>query len=480
MTEPQPEPGHDLIGTTLGGKYLIEDILGEGTTGWVYRAVQFPLNREVAVKVMRPAKGESLPSAAARFTREAEVIGRLEHPNTIVIFDFGATADGRLYLVMKYVRGNTLRALLDDQGALSVDRAARVLRQTAGSLAEAHEAGITHRDIKPANIMLTDQFGQQDVVTVVDFGVAKDARSRTITGVGQLIGTPAYMAPEIAGGAGASPASDAYSLGCVFYEMLTGAPPFGTTSAFSTVYKHVNEEAPALPEDVLERVGVGVGRLLRSLLHKQPDYRPKCSVIGKLLDNALAEAGAISRRRERLMTRQRVQAMRRRRAAQNATTDTGLGAFEVPEASGRSVDDLLDEELQHPLARRQRATNPQQTGKARRRSSSRLHLPMFRRPEAQGELLSANLQAKIVVCALGMSQLEFAAPREFMETQLTESVRIGVPGAPVLHGLVWTVGRVMKQRVEDGRALVTIAIEERVSDAYKNVVKYWSLMQRKL
>ena len=211
----EQDHGDDLLGVTLGGKYLLEEIIGEGTMGWVYRARQFPLKREVAIKVMRPVQGEDNNAVIARFQREAEVIASLEHPNTVMLYDFGATWDGRVYLVMKYVRGQTLRALLDEQGALPLPRAARILTQTAGSLAEAHEAGITHRDVKPANVMLSDRFGHKDVVTVVDFGVAKNSESLSITGAGQIIGTPAYMAPEIAGGSSAAPMSDMYSLGCM-------------------------------------------------------------------------------------------------------------------------------------------------------------------------------------------------------------------------------------------------------------------------
>lgn len=489
MSEVEPDQGTDLLGVTLGGKYLVEEVIGEGTMGWVYRARQFPLKREVAIKVMRPVKGESLRSVIARFTNEAEVIAQLEHPNTIILYDFGSTDDGRLFLVMKYVRGRTLRQLLDELGALPLERIVRILRQVAGSLAEAHDAGITHRDVKPANIMLTDQFGQKDVVTLLDFGVAKNADGMAITGAGQIIGTPAYMAPEIAGGSVASWASDMYSLGCVLYEMLSGAPPFGNLSAFTTVYKHVNEEPPPLPDEVVERVGVSVARLLDTMLNKQPDYRPSCAQMVEALEKALeATTQSSASRRDRLRTMQRLQAMRRRKAAHRPTGEFVTQDLQVPEGSGRSIDDLLEDELTKPVATPRRPfitaelaaiNQPTQSAEVRKRPSSRSHLPMFQRPEAQGQLISSTTSCSALVKAVGMSLVEMRVPNYVADLRGGIQVKVGVPGEPVSEGLVWAEGTIIERKVTVDGVVLTVELEHRATEPYKNMVQYWSLMQRK-
>jgi len=206
-----------MRGTTLG-KYRIIGTLGRGATGIVYRAVDESLGREVAVKILNPSLAES--ETLERFRAEAAVLASLNHPGIATIHEL-YTSPTELLMVMELVRGETLEQLCDRLGPLPLDRAAYLIDQILSALEHAHRAGVVHRDLKPANVMLTE-LG----IKIMDFGVAHARRAEPSAAEGYIVGTPAYMAPEQALGEGVGEAADVYSVGVMFYRVLTGALPF--------------------------------------------------------------------------------------------------------------------------------------------------------------------------------------------------------------------------------------------------------------
>jgi serine/threonine-protein kinase len=194
----------------------------------------------------------------------------MQHPNAVSVTDFGATADGYLYIVMELLEGHTLRDVLMREGPLDVARAVSIMLQTCAAVAAAHDAGLIHRDLKPANIFIAQRPDTLAVVKVLDFGVAKfaveeqaDDDYETLTQVGALIGTPRYMSPEQCSGSGpVTPASDVYSLGIILYEMLSGATPFNAETPLAIVFRQVSEPPPPLPESVPAKLRAIVARAL--------------------------------------------------------------------------------------------------------------------------------------------------------------------------------------------------------------------------
>ncbi|MFH9723775.1 serine/threonine-protein kinase [Streptomyces sp. NPDC017254] len=241
--------------------------------GEVWQATDEVLGRDVAVKLML-AHGTD-PSAADRFRLEAQTAARLSHPHVVGVFDFG-TWDGKLFLVMELVEGDSLAGSPSDPLVLPAERVAVVAAHAAAGLAAAHRQGVVHRDIKPGNL-LVDADG---TVKLADFGIARfvDDPSAALTTTGQIVGTGLYLAPERALGQPASPASDVYSLGCVLYQLLTGRPPFRADTATALLYQHI-DTAPMPPG----RLGVALPpefeTYLLSLLAKQPEQRPPAQAI---------------------------------------------------------------------------------------------------------------------------------------------------------------------------------------------------------
>src|SRR2546421_7874079 len=255
-------PVDRLIGQVFDGKYRLDERLGGGGMGTVYRATHLLIDRPVAIKVLSQRfVGDE--TAQQRFRREARAAGHMQHPNAVTVTDFGATGDGYLYIVMELLEGQTLRELLAREGPLDPARAVSIMLQTCAAVAAAHDAGLIHRDLKPANIFIAQRPDLPAIVKVLDFGVAKfmveeqeDDDYQTLTQVGAVIGTPRYMSPEqCAGGAKLSPASDVYSLGIILYEMLAGSPPFNAETPLAIALRHVTEPprplrevAPSVPE----------------------------------------------------------------------------------------------------------------------------------------------------------------------------------------------------------------------------------------
>jgi serine/threonine-protein kinase len=246
-----PDVGDPLIGRVLNEKFRIVEALGAGGMGRVYKAVQAPLERLVALKVLNPQYGEGKdPGFQKRFFLEAAVTAKLRHPNTVTVIDYGKTDDGVFYIAMEYLEGQTLAQLLVQQGPLPWVRVLNMGQQVARSLREAHRVGLIHRDLKPANIMVLNQEDDHDVVKVLDFGLVKSflpdqgrPNEAEITQAGVILGSPQYMAPEQARNV-SDPRSDVYSLGVVLFQMLMGRPPFQAAQSIDIIFKHLNEAPP--------------------------------------------------------------------------------------------------------------------------------------------------------------------------------------------------------------------------------------------
>ncbi|WP_404369699.1 serine/threonine protein kinase [Corallococcus coralloides] len=241
-----------LLGRILNERFRILETLGAGGMGRVYKAMQAPLDRLVALKVLNPQySGEGKdPGFQKRFFLEASVTAKLRHPNTVTVIDYGKTEDGIYYIAMEYLEGLTLSQLLTQEGPLPWERALAIGQQVARSLREAHKVGLIHRDLKPANVMILNQEADHDVVKVLDFGLVKsfsgDAAMKedtTLTQAGVILGSPQYMAPEQARNI-ADPRSDVYSLGVVLYQTLMGRPPFQAAQSIDVIVKHINDPPP--------------------------------------------------------------------------------------------------------------------------------------------------------------------------------------------------------------------------------------------
>jgi hypothetical protein len=251
----------------LGERYRLVRMMGLGGMGTVWEAEDEILGRPVAVKVLSEslAAGER---AVRRFEREAEASARLSGPHIAAVYDFGRS-EGRPYMVMELVRGETLADRLTREGPLPPQEAARIATQVAEALEEAHAAGIVHRDVKPGNLMLTPAGD----VKVMDFGIAAAAWAVRITTSGLVLGTPSYLAPEQAKGEKTTPASDVYALGAVLYEMVAGHPPFVAESPVAVALAHVREDPPPLHQ-VAEGVPPNLAAASMAALAKDPAERP--------------------------------------------------------------------------------------------------------------------------------------------------------------------------------------------------------------
>jgi eukaryotic-like serine/threonine-protein kinase len=230
----------EMIGRLISGRYRLIGPLGEGGMATIWRALDEQLDREVAVKLLRPQFSADA-GFAARFKQEARSAGGLSHPNIVGVYDYGTDgADGEQYIVMELVQGSDLATILRDRRTLSTDDAVRVAIGVAGALEAAHRKGIVHRDVKPGNILITDAGD----VKVTDFGIARAVAEASMTVTGTTLGSVHYFSPEQARGDEVTGASDVYSLAIVLYEMLTGRRPFEADSAAAVALKRLNEDPP--------------------------------------------------------------------------------------------------------------------------------------------------------------------------------------------------------------------------------------------
>jgi len=291
------DPSADLVGQVLAERYHIKKKLGEGGLGQVYLAEHVKMGRRCAVKIMSAGLSND-PDAVGRFNREAANASRIAHANVCAIYDFGETSDGLIYLAMEFIEGRSLTDLLKETGPLPLPRAGAILAQAADALQAAHDLGIVHRDLKPDNIMVTTVRGR-DVVKVVDFGIAKatgaDSRSQKVTRTGLVVGTPEYMSPEQLTGDSLDGRSDIYSLGLVFYRMLTGVLPFKSDSAQETMIKRLTDDPLPLSEALPGgRFPARLQQVMdRALARSAADRYPTAAEFGRDVSAIAGAPGAI-------------------------------------------------------------------------------------------------------------------------------------------------------------------------------------------
>jgi serine/threonine-protein kinase len=251
-------------GQVLGDRYELLRFVAAGGMADVWRANDLVLGRAVAVKIMRPSM-VSEPVFAARFREEAVLTAGLAHHNIATLFDYG-TDLGIGYLVMEFVEGDSLSAVIRNEGPLPPDRVRSIIGQMAMALGAAHDAGVVHRDIKPANVLLTES----GYVKLTDFGIARATNSAALTRTGETLGTPHYLSPEQALGKPATTASDIYALGVVAHELLTGRRPFDKETPVATAMAHLTEPMPTLPANI----PTDLTDVISKCLAKDPTERP--------------------------------------------------------------------------------------------------------------------------------------------------------------------------------------------------------------
>ena len=257
-----------MIGKLISGRYRLIAPLGEGGMATIWRAIDEQLDREVAVKILRP-QFSSDPGFAARFKQEARSAGGLSHPNIVSVYDYGTDgADGEQYIVMELVDGRDLSTILRERGSLSVDDSVRIAIGVASALEVAHRKGIVHRDVKPGNILITDGGD----VKVTDFGIARAVAEASMTVTGTTLGSVHYFSPEQARGDEVTGASDVYSLGIVLFEMLTGRRPFEADTAAAVALKRLNEDAPT-PTAIGKPQPAGLEAIVMRALAREPADR---------------------------------------------------------------------------------------------------------------------------------------------------------------------------------------------------------------
>ena len=266
-----PDTSDDArLGTVIAG-YRIEERIGRGGMGVVYRAEHLNLRRRAAIKIIAPDLAES-SGFRQRFTRESRIAAALQHPNIVTVYDAGEV-DGLLYLAMQYIEGEDLSAILQKDGRLRPYRAIDVCRQVAAALDAAHAMGLIHRDVKPANVLIEGR-----TAFLTDFGLTKqlEGTNAQITRVGDVVGTIHYVAPEQIEGRKVSARTDVYALGCLLYHCLSGQVPFAHETDVAVIYAHLSEEPTKL--STLQRdLPAGLDAVVAKALDKSPDRRfPSC------------------------------------------------------------------------------------------------------------------------------------------------------------------------------------------------------------
>ena len=304
VAKPLPPPRKPIIGSTLGDRYRIEKLLGEGGMGAVYQAEHILMRKRMAIKVLHPEMTR-LPEVVARFEREAMAAAHIDHPHVVTATDFGKLEDGSFFLALEYVEGKSLRDVVA-QGRLDLGRGLHIARQIAAALSRAHQLKIVHRDLKPENVMLVTRDNDPDFVKVLDFGIAKvqigeltagdvnkaEPGQALLTQAGMVYGTPEYMAPEQALGQPVDPRADLYALGVMLYEMITGVRPFDAESKVALLGMQVTMPVPPMANkapdaNVPPEVEAFVLRLLaKEASERTPDAR-------EVIDGILALQGLL-------------------------------------------------------------------------------------------------------------------------------------------------------------------------------------------
>lgn len=284
-----PDP---YIGQVLLQQFKIEEQVGAGGMGTVYRAHQKTLDRDVAIKILHPELVRDR-DAVQRFRREARVTTSLEHPNVVNVFLFGQLADKNLYLVMEYLEGRSLIDVLAEDGPLTLERALHIAIQICSGIGEAHHQGVIHRDVKPENVILVSRAGDDDFVKVVDFGIARFLSGEsTATKAGLVFGTARYISPEAAEGLPTDTRSDVYSIGTLAYQLLCGETPFDSPSPVALLMQQVHESPPDLRDRARgDLIPDPIADVIMQAIEKDPDARfATASEMAEALTHAALEA----------------------------------------------------------------------------------------------------------------------------------------------------------------------------------------------
>lgn len=270
-------------GALLGGKYRLDELVGGGGMGQVWRGTDEVLGRTVAIKIMLPSLLDD-PGFSERFRVEARTMARLRHPGVVNVYDFSSDAE-TAFLVMEYVEGDPLSRTLARVGRLTAARTMALVAQAADALHAAHTDGIVHRDVKPGNLMVR----ANGTLVLTDFGIARSEAASQLTGTGTVLGTASYLSPEQAAGQVATPASDVYALGVVAYQCLAGRRPFEGENPLEIAMKHVREQPPPLPGDIPP----AVREIVMRTLAKDPAKRwPSAAHLAAVARQAAAHLGS--------------------------------------------------------------------------------------------------------------------------------------------------------------------------------------------
>ena len=287
------EPADRLIGIILDDKYRLEEKIGEGGMGKVYKATHIHMDHTLAIKILHPHLSSD-QTALERFRREARATAHIRHPNAVTVSDFGVTRDtGIAYLAMEFLEGLELRAKMQEKQHLDYEETFLIVQQTCMALQAAHAKGIIHRDLKPDNIWLLKSEDGFEYVKVLDFGIAKLKSSNTmnLTQHGVIVGTPYYMSPEQCRGEELDSRSDIYSLGVIVYEMLTGNVPFMASSPIGIALKHT-QEPPLPPHELRPDLPQPIEEVVLHALQKSRDDRPSSAMeLAQEFEAALYRAG---------------------------------------------------------------------------------------------------------------------------------------------------------------------------------------------
>ncbi len=274
--EPAPDKALEELPKIPGDRYALLGVLGRGGMGIVVKASHVHLNKPVAIKILNTVVMDD--TSVKRFEVEAKAGSQLSHPNLIAVFDYGLTEDGKPYMVMEYIEGQSLQDTLISQGPPPKDTFITIFEQVCKALQYIHKHNIVHRDIKSSNIMIV-KIEDDLYAKLLDFGIAKvladsGTTQQHLTATGAVFGSPLYMSPEQCMGKGTDPRSDIYSLGCVMYECFAGHPPMMGENALQTIFMHINQAAPSLPETNSQDPAIrAIAQIVHKCLEKDPNNR---------------------------------------------------------------------------------------------------------------------------------------------------------------------------------------------------------------
>ena len=400
-----------MIGQILGN-YKIEQKLGEGGMGAVYRGLDLMLEREVAIKALRPELG-SQPQVVERFRSEAVTLAKLNHPNIATLYSFFRQGED-FYMVLEYVRGVTLDHVIQQRGSVPPEQAIPLFCQVLDGIDHAHRFGIIHRDIKPANMMLTPE----GILKVLDFGIARILGTARMTKQGPLIGTIEYMAPEQVRGMETDARSDIYSLGMLLYEILTGRPPFQIENEFELMKAQI-EQTPVAPRQLNPGIPEAVEGAIMRALAKNPDHRFQTAGDFRAV---LLEAGYVASAR---LTDPSITGA----AANYATRPLGQSTASNPPYSNPSISQRLANEEQTAFLSPPNSTPPPASGEAAARGLETVAgvSPAYAQPPTESD---ASLKETRLGALPADARAAAAASNQLKETRLGSSPSMPTPHAP--------------------------------------------------